>query len=208
MLQSASCGVLLIALGRLVTFYGLWFDGGKRVASLLAQIVPDKEDPYFGTALVALLIGWGGAHAINIILGLAEKIPFLKVKPLKLRIVERYDNGLLKLFHDAMYMEHPLSVTLSNRKVYVGYVAEPPTDSPQDSYFTLLLLVSGYRNETTMSFVQDINYADRTVLEGEKEEPLAFFITLSMTDVVSANFFDLNIYQQHFADRQMVLTAR
>jgi len=146
LLQSASWGAIFLALGRLATFYGYWFSSGKYAAALLGQLVPAKEDPYFGTALASLLIGWLGAHLINAILGLAEKVPFLDLKPLKLRIVERYDNGLLRLFHEAMYTDRPVSVTLSNRKVYVGYVAEPPSDSPHDSYFALLLLLSGYRD--------------------------------------------------------------
>ncbi len=149
----------------------MWFPWGKHAYSLLGQLVPAKDDPYFGTAISALLIGWVGAHAINIVLGLTEKIPFLHLKPLKLRVVERY---------------------------------EPPADSPNDSYFTLLLLLSGYRDEATMSMVETINYADKTDL-GDREDPLVFLVTLSMSDVVSANFFDLNIYKQHFAERQMLL---
>jgi len=58
-----------------------------------------------------------------------------------------------------------------------------------------------------MSIVQTINYADKTVINDESEEPsMAFFITLSMTNVVSANVFDLSIYEHHFAPRQMFLT--
>jgi hypothetical protein len=205
LLESASWGVVLLILGRSAAFYGSQFQYGKCFARFLSRFIPHAGELYLGTAIAALLIGWTGAHAINVVLGIAEKLPF-GVKPLKLRIVERYDNGLLKLFYQAMYLEQPVSVTLSSRKIYIGYVADAPTESPHDSYFKLLLLLSGYRDEETMAMVQTVNYADKIVL-GDDVEPLVFFVTLSMADVVSANFFDREIYQQHFANRQMISIA-
>jgi hypothetical protein len=45
-----------------------------------------------------------------------------------------------------MFNNLPVSVTLDTRKVYIGYVQEMP-DVPHDPYFSLILLLSGHRDE-------------------------------------------------------------
>ena len=63
------------------------------------------------------------------------------------------------------------------------------------------LLLSGYRKQDTLRFVQTVNYTDRTVLARTEEESRIFTMTLPIDAVVSANVFDLDVYEQEFAEK-------
>ncbi len=117
-------------------------------------------------------------------------------KAFKLWLVKRYDNGLMRLLYESLYESFPLSVTLTTRKVYVGYVFEVPRDSPHDQYLTMMLLLSGYRDEKTLSLCQTLNYAQRTNLESTP--PIFFLVAFSVDQIVTANRFDLALYEHEF----------
>ena len=195
LLHSASYGIVFGALGRLVTFEVSRFEAGARLQAFLEHLVTSKDAPYLGTAIAAWLLGWVSAYVIN------RAIALLDNRLIKLWIVSRYDDALLRMLYLAMYENRPVSLTLSHRKVYIGYVFDPPGDSPHDRYLTLMLLLSGYRKQDTLRFVQTVNYTDRTVLGRTEEESRIFTMTLPIDAVVSANVFDLAVYEQEFAER-------
>lgn len=201
LLQSAYYGVFCGIAGRLITFWVSKTPIGQRAQSFLHNLVSQNDAPYMGTAIAALLFGWTAAYAINVILW-----ALLPNRSVKLFFVRRYDNGLLRMLYFAMYSGTPVSLTLLNRKVYIGYVFDPPGDSPHDRFLTLMLLLSGYRAEESMRFIETINYADRTILPGETEdeETQVFTITLPLDQIVTANEFDRDLYEQEFAEKLII----
>jgi hypothetical protein len=108
-------------------------------------------------------------------------------------------DGLTVTLAENLFEGIPVSVTLVNRKVYVGYVWDLPK-SPRDKYFSLMLLLSGYRDEDTLAFRESINYADKTELD--QQMPKYFIITIAIKDVVTANPFDPEEYRLTF-DRRL-----
>jgi hypothetical protein len=198
LLHSASYGVVFGIAGRFTTFWLSKSALGHRAAQFQNDLLSAKDAPYLGTAVASLLIGWSLAHLINQLLR-----GFLGNNRVKLMIVKLYDDGLLQMLYLAMYANKAVSITLSHRKVYIGFVLDPP-DSPHDRYLTLMLLLSGYRSEESLRFTETINYADRTILEETIVESQIFTITIPMDNVVSANIFDLDLYEQEFAERLII----
>lgn len=195
LLQSTSYGVLLGIFGRLGTFWLSRFPIGQQAQAFLDHLISPKDAPYLGTAIAALLIGWGSAHVINGVVAIFDN------RRIKLMVVGRYDDGLLRMLYIAMYEGKPVSITLSHRKVYIGYVFEAPGDSPYNRYLTLMLLLSGYRSEASLSFVETTNYANRTILAETAQKSQIFTITIPMQDIISANEFDRQLYEQEFAEK-------
>ncbi len=195
LLHSASCGVVLAFLARLLTFFVYRVPIGRVLSADLNAIAPSNDLPYLGTALAALALGWAGAHSVNAV------VSKIGDKAFKLWTVERYDNGLIRLLHEAMYGPYPLSVTLTSRKVYIGYIFEAPMASPHDQYLTMMLLLSGYREEKTLALCQTVNYAQRT--NTEAEPPVFFLVTFSVDQILTANRFDLAVYEQEFQTKMV-----
>lgn len=194
LLHSASCGAVLVILARLFTFATYRTSFGAPLSIWLNALAPSKDAPYLGTALTALMFGWTGAHLVNAIV--RSKIGN---KRFKLWLIERYDSGLMRLLHEAIYNSYPLSITLASRKVYIGYIFKAPADSPHDRYLTMMLLLSGYRDEKTLVLCQTVNYAERTNLEADP--PVVFLISFSIDQISTANRFDLTIYQHEFQEK-------
>ena len=65
-----------------------------------------------------------------------------------------------RLLHEAEQQDRPISITLENRKWYVGYVAESPNLSPEEIYFRLLPVISGYRDKDTLETFRTVLYEE------------------------------------------------
>ncbi len=101
-----------------------------------------------------------------------------------------------------MQEEALVSVTLSNRKVYVGWPVYTPDPRRETRDFRLLPALSGYRNEKTLELqftTQYINVYQRIqsgAISGVDADD--FEIAIPLDEVVSANLFSLEIDQQLF----------
>lgn len=82
----------------------------------------------------------------------------------------------------------PIAFTLSNRKVYIGYIPELPLGHVND--ITIIPLISGYRREADMSleYVTPYNMVDE-VMDNENK----FQITLPIREVLHANLHDVEL---------------
>lgn len=204
LLECAFYGTLSLILARLLVVgsHSWEIDGwnvGVHAHAWLHHFVPDGDAPYLGTGLSALVVAFVGSLVVNLVFWMIGE------EKLKRLVLNWYsDDGLMLRFHDSMYEGYPLSITLTNRKVYIGWMLEPPSESPHDRFFTLMLLLSGYREEETLRLVQTVNYADRTRLADDgTEESLVFTIMLKIDDVVSVNPFDQEIYEEQFVDKMV-----
>jgi len=107
-------------------------------------------------------------------------------------ILARHDNGFMRLFQKAATSSRMVSVTLSSKKVYIGYILSTPNLSPGEQFVGILPIVSGYRDKDTLRLVTTTNYG-RAIAEGAIP-PKDFEVTVALASVEIANFFDPDIF--------------
>ncbi len=118
--------------------------------------------------------------------------------------IRLHGNALIRLLHHAATYELPVSVTLSSRKWYVGYIAESPNLEPAEACFRLLPILSGYRDKEDLTtrrviyYSRDV-YARLEKERGRKPDISVFVITLALKDVQDARIFDESVYLDHFS---------
>ena len=183
-----------MVVGRCLAYILRRFDVGVWAESFLHGLVGPADAPYLGSALLALLSGLAGAHLFNFGIQMLSQD---RQRTINGWIVSRYDNGLLHLLNESIYANVPISFTLCNRKVYIGYVTRIPNTSPHDQFVTVALLLSGYRCEETYKMHITTNYANR--IHPRQENPLVFEVMFSVQQISTANTFDLAVYQSEFA---------
>jgi hypothetical protein len=105
-------------------------------------------------------------------------------------------DALTRLLHQAAKQNKLLSITLDSRKWYVGYVAEAPSLNPEEKYFRLLPIMSGYRDKDTLETFRTVFYEEVLGTKSSAD----FIVTLPIADVKTATFFDVDIYEAHFAE--------
>lgn len=107
-------------------------------------------------------------------------------------------DALTRLLHVAERKRRLVSVTLDSRKRYVGFVAETPNLNPEEKYFRILPILSGFRDKDTLETVRTVFYDEVTQAANSSD----FVITLPIADVKTANLFDPDSYERHFADTE------
>ncbi|HYZ85369.1 MAG TPA: hypothetical protein VE621_13245 [Bryobacteraceae bacterium] len=149
---------------------------------------------YTGTGIATVLLALSVSWLINAICEV-----FDGSRSIRLFVAANLDDALVLLFQEAINTESPLLVTLATRKVYVGYISEALYRKSKDPFFSLALLLSGYRDEGTLEFRESINYIEHGDL-GD------FEITIPMSQVVSAHLFNIDRYNAVFG-RKLVLPS-
>jgi hypothetical protein len=118
--------------------------------------------------------------------------------------VERHGGELLILLQHAAQHALPVSLTMGNRKVYVGFVLAPP--SLKYPHTSILPTITGHREESTLQLVFDTAYwpvykdLRRRREQGESigVDVEHFAIVLPVAQIRSANLFDDNTYARYF----------
>ena len=96
----------------------------------------------------------------------------------------------------------PVFLTMSDRKVFVGY---PIEFKPEDySELQILPVLSGYRDQITLGFNITVNYADvlkTATSESSNVAPEDFTVTVPIREICHAHMFDIEHYGK-FIDRK------
>src|ERR1041385_5292883 len=79
--------------------------------------------PFLGVAIASLMMGIVLPYGLNWFLNSTKIVSRIDAHRLA---INRHGDPLLKLLHDASPSERAISITLNNRKVYIGVVAEAP----------------------------------------------------------------------------------
>lgn len=153
--------------------------------------------PYLGSFALSLACAYLVAIAINYFFS-----PEWAIR----NAVQKNGNELTQLLHSAGANGYPVSLTMTNRKVYVGFVMAPPTlNFP---YIRILPTLSGHRHEVDLKITFDTDYISvydslekkrakgHDVIDDED-----FGIVLPMGEICSANFFDNETYLKHFQEK-------
>lgn len=118
------------------------------------------------------------------------------------RAIRRYGTDKEKLLFNAMENRALVSVTMENRKVYIGWPVYSPDLRHETNDFRLLPVISGYRKEDDLSLERTTQYLNvydqinRGVIKGLKARE--FEVVLPLEKVVSANLYELALDQDVF----------
>jgi hypothetical protein len=186
LLQTAVAGTLLEILAR---FLGLLFELlpiSESVQNRWNALVPF---PYAATSLLAFVLGPLAAIVWNIFVTKEE------AKEIEIR---KHGNAFTQLLLRAQKEKQLISITLENRKWYIGWITESPNLDPQELYFRLLPYRSGYRETDNLKTVYTTYYEGALGESSLRKEDL--IITLPLKDVKAANLFDEDLYNDYFAE--------
>ncbi len=184
LLESALVGVLFAALGWAVV----------RIVALAPCAVVFWQNmappiPYLGTALVAFAVGLIAPVVLNLTLA---RTGLLTRADAQRKAIDRHGNHMLRLLHSASAQERPVAITLDNRKVYIGTVAAAPNLESHDTFLSITPFFSGYRDKDDMALALTVDYL--RVYEAEHLDPEDFNITIPLSSVRMASFFDQTVY--------------
>ncbi|MFL6194641.1 MAG: hypothetical protein ACJ75H_10760 [Thermoanaerobaculia bacterium] len=204
LLESAFFGLLFIVPARLITYY--WpraFDTGRLARQEWADLWGGA--PLSGTATLSLLLGLISPFVINLTYAVQQRLqeggewpaaeePAEVLLPAKVRALDwairNSGTYLHQLLHKSVLQQVPVLITLQNRKVYVGYVAESPNLKPENQYLWLLPALSGHRDDKTLKVEFDAVYPNPEDLPadlGIEEEDL--LLTIPLSEVKSATLY-------------------
>lgn len=138
---------------------------------------------FAGTGAIAVIIAYTLAKIGNLIIS-ADKAKRL--------LIDEHANGLLRLFHKAAFEARMVSVTLSSRKVYIGYVVRTPSLTPEEQFVGILPVVSGYRDKDTLRMEITTNYGP--VISSGATSAHDFEVTFALASIDSASLFDPAAY--------------
>lgn len=186
LLQTAVAGACLAFLARLSTLGLEILVGQDLFTSFWNQFAPFA---FSGTSTLALALGPILAFILNAFINID------KAKDIEIR---RHGNALTKLLHRAQKENSLVSITLDNRKWYVGWVTESPNLDPQELYFRLLPFTSGYRDKDDLEPVRTVFYD--AAINGKEVDRNILYITLPLKDVKIANLFSEDLYNDYFAE--------
>lgn len=180
-IESLFFGVAIFAGARFIVIWIHTLPLGTHVESIIQR--SGLGYPFLGTGILAtvlaLTLALIGNAAINN--ERAKKI-----------IVNRQDNGFMRLFHKAAIESRMVSVTLSCKKVYIGYIVSTPNLSPEEQFVGILPVVSGYRDRDTLRLMITTNYG--RAMSSSSIPSRDFEITLALASVEIASFFDPDSY--------------
>ena len=120
------------------------------------------------------------------------------------KAVEDFGNPLVRLLDSAARGGTAVSITLKNRKWYVGFVSEAISLDPRQTHFRLTPLFSGFRNKDTLSATPELSYSALYVgiqrMQAASLQPKDFDITIPIGDIEIANYFREDYYLRYFAN--------
>ncbi|HET6629459.1 MAG TPA: hypothetical protein VFG91_06770 [Woeseiaceae bacterium] len=128
------------------------------------------------------------------------------------RLVENGEvNGLEELFHHASVTFQQVMVSLSDEKVYIGYVDdEIPIKGRTDDFVKIIPTASGYRDSTDKTLVITTLYADAFDAAIEKGAHLSveeLAKVLPIEQIRSAGIFDPYFYEAFVSDANEAVPA-
>jgi hypothetical protein len=112
------------------------------------------------------------------------------------------DNEFEKMLFSSIKKKMPVSISLKDNKVYIGWVANLNLkDTEERHYLKILPIVSGYRDMYTRRFKLTTWYTDviSAVEDSEHTSSISaedFQIVFPASEITSVNLFDMYAYEQ------------
>ena len=129
-----------------------------------------------------------------------KSVPFSKELNL-VKVFEKSDFDSICL--NAMTDFKPIGISLSNRKVYVGYVIDTLSGSQDNLYLTIMPIFSGYRHPKTLRFMLASKYqvVIDTVKKIEEDDSYQFdlkeyYMAIPREEISTIHIFNEELHQQ------------
>ena len=170
----------------------------QRVTNLLETFATEKKLIGFGaTALWTVPIAALSVFALNLPLRICS---YLRTQMfLRLSCLGELEEFLLVTSTRNL----PVMITLSSKKVYVGFSMEANAARDEKEWIRLEPLLSGYRDDQhEFAFTTDYGWLHHGALPNNYRRA-DFDILLPASDIVSVHAFDLGIYLKHFSNQQL-----
>jgi hypothetical protein len=198
LMETAIAGVILVTIARISTYALAHFGGVSN--SLRARWHDFAPIDFSGTGALAFAFG----ALIPLFANL-----FFRRKAAQDWAIHHYGSNLLRLLHTATKYEMLVSVTLDNRKVYVGFVITAPNLQSNDQYVQLLPLLSGYRDATDLRLKFTTNYAQvyPDVYRSSLLDPSDFIVIIPAASIRMASLYDPSIPTKQFDVKDGVADA-
>ena len=221
LLESGSAGIVFVAISRGGISLAKLSGVGMHAKAMWEGIAPI---PYLGTAVgsicVAVFLAWASNYRVTN--GFVDFVKRLRRRRRRalfgLRALRRvkshnlekarnsqitaHGSSLTQLLHHADLQTELVSVTLANGKWYVGFVAEAINLDPQEAYFRILPIISGYRKRDTLEPTRTVYYP--AIYDRPGVDSRDFVLTLPVKDVLIASLFDANANEDHFSARPLL----
>ena len=187
--NSALYGIPLYVGARLLTF-GL----DLLYPPLTALWDVHVPEPFTAEVMLSLALGFLLPFALN---------RFYDSEKGARRTAQEFGDHIETLIDRSMRDRRLIELSLRSRKAYVGFAAESGIGKNSEADLVLLPLMSGYRDENNLRLHLETNYVavfDRHLRESA-ESPIEGFrasdlrVVIPLAEVVSARFFDLDVYQ-------------
>jgi hypothetical protein len=148
--------------------------------------------PYAGTSLVAFLLGTVVWWPFN---------KWFSDRDWEIqRTIAEWNDYLEGLLNRAVREGRQVAVSLRNGKVYVGLVTRNFDPSYDREYLVLLPTISGYREPPSQAlrFTTDYTRVYQELLQTDEsfDAAASFEVVLPVAEVVSATFFDWDVYRR------------
>ncbi|MGH7587742.1 MAG: hypothetical protein ACRELU_04015 [Gemmatimonadota bacterium] len=217
-LWSGLCGGLLFFLSRLIILgiqgWGfaparLWSSGFEHELVKTVGVILPEAGPFVGSL--------GGTVALALLLPLLLNLAYRIAVPGRReaefavwRARKSIDDELLLLLVNQIGTGRAIAFSMADSKVYVGFVlAHPglkrPGRSGEKRFFSILPILSGYRDRETRQLRLTTNYASLLRAISEGQDPIISGYSLSdlrvllpIDEVQSARMFDEEIFRRLF----------
>ncbi len=191
---SACSAFFLLVLARILLTLAARSGWYEPLRSIWLGLLPQPVDGWLGTAFVSVLLGVAAAKIVN---------RFYSEDKATSKAIREHGTEMEKLFHAAIEKDAMVSITLRNRKVYVGLVARtPPILEGRSTDIRLLPVISGYREEKTLDWIATTTYDPiySKIIEGAIVNLTLsdFEVVIPTGDIVTANFFSTDLDQKLF----------
>ena len=189
----AAAACLVIAARLVLLIAGNLMPGRAAVEYIWRVVTSPLDIPLLHVYITAFVLGPVGALVVNF---------FYDADKASTRAIERYGTEKEKLLFGAMEDGSLVSVTMENRKVYIGWPVYSPDLRHETNDFRLLPALTGYRREDDLSLEFTTQYLDAYdqveagTMRGLEAED--FEVILPLEKVVSGNLFELDIDQEVF----------
>lgn len=115
------------------------------------------------------------------------------------RFIEDQNDGIERILKISELNTKPIIVTLSSGKIYIGLVVQSFFSPVENRSFTLIPLLSGYRNQQTQELQITNNYVDLITEFPEKSKEFDindFIVAIPIDIIVSTSLFSFEVYEE------------